>query len=432
MSLIVLLSGVLLAITKRRDFLWYQLILLSAFLVALTLSGELGGTMPIYAVAALFPCVLQCKKYDFSTIIYCLAMVIYLLIGLIQSPVNAITTFICRIAQFLGLIFVIGCQYEKVTSRTMERVVLTGLAVEVALAIYLVFNGSVAFGGTVEGIRLVSNSQPITGNLAIALLPLMGYLFFQSYPFDGVRRLRILVYATCFLVLTVVSGTRGYVLLFGLCFAVMAFFYFWDAANGRYRSYAPILIICFIGVFACILIGLFQKELVNLIVDTLRIDESLGIRDYENAVVQQTFAGQPLGNQLFGIGIGGRWSDSPAFVEAAWEIFPDWALPKYTDAIGTAMHNFFANVLILQGLFGLLLLIVFLWWLLRKIEATSCATKAMKVFLYAFTVGYVAMLYFRWSADCGIGVLVFFGFVLRLLYRPENAALRHDNSASTD
>lgn len=422
MTLAILLGGVFFAFMKRKDFLRYQLILLASFLAALTLSGELGNTMPVYAVAALVPCLLRCREYASVTLVFCLAMGLYLLMGIIQSPVEAITTFICRIAQFFGLIFVVGGSYSEPSSRDCEKIVQAGLAIEVLLAGYLVSNGTMAGGGDVEGIRLVANSQPITGNLAIALLPLLGYLFFRCYEYNPAGRLRVMFYASCFLSLCVLSGTRGYVLMFGLCYAVLFFFFVWDAATGKLKSRAPYLIISLGLTLLFCLVAAFQKELFQLVADVLRVDDSLGIRDYENVAVIETYVGMPNINKVTGIGLGGRWADIPAFVDTVIKRFPLWARDKYLLSIGTAVHNFFSNVLVLQGALGIVLILLVAGWLLSHIRHASLANKPMRVFLYAFVVGYAAMLYFRWSADCGVGVLVFLGYTVQLLSQ-ESAGL---------
>ena len=87
------------------------------------------------------------------------------------------------------------------------------LLVETLLGVYLLLtNSEVGDNGM---IRLVSNSQPITGNIAVAVLPVSVYLYFKN---KGNHRTetQIIFIELGFLFWIIMSGTRGYTLLFFL------------------------------------------------------------------------------------------------------------------------------------------------------------------------------------------------------------------------
>lgn len=160
----------------------------------------------------------------------------------------------------------------------------------------------------------------------------------------------------------------------------------------------------------------FRSRFFNKIDNSLRLSGSLGIRDQENKTGLLFYHSEHLASQLFGIGIGASWGEHPEYVSAVQSVFGATGVAtRYLARVGTNFHNFYLNILCLQGLFGICILTTVFFDLIGK--ATSLSRNSSKT--AAFYVLYIAMLalmlYFRWSADCGIIELVSLAYIFNLI-----------------
>lgn len=417
-----MMLGIAAAVLARKEFLRYQFVLLAAFLIALTVSGKLDYSIPIYVVAAISPSLVRCRRYSRYAIVFMAVSFFYLFYGLLfQSPIATVTTFVCRLCQFLAFFFALGGAYSRISYTSGRRLLLFALLVESALAVYLVFNGTVAYSSSFDGIRLVANSQPITGNIAITFLPLMGLLFFKEGP-GSKNQAQLLGIGAAFLFWVVLSGTRGYILVFGACYAWMLLIYLFKGRSDRVRGETTLFLLCLFLVAVLILAAVYQDFLLEKISEVLRFGGGVGNRDQENAMVIDFYSNAPWYTKLIGIGIGGRWADYPAFVGAIAKCFSSTYLQgQYYGAVGTAVHNYFGNILILQGLAGSILVGGAFASMFGQSWRAANGNRAMVCFLFVYIISYAFMLYYRWSADCGISEMLMLAYVVRMLYADKEA-----------
>lgn len=419
---IVLLEATLCALSWclfHRRFLTYQLTILIVFLIALTLVGTLDMTLPVYFVAV---CLSLLKglafRENFALCLYGLYGV-YLLIGvLMQDMVGSFVTFITRLFQFI--IFYLVFENRRVTAvrcRTMQMIWLAAIA-ETALGVYLLLNGTFIDAETGMA-RLVSNSQPITGNLAVVALPLILWEYFHPNA-SPQKRLTLIGVSAIFFIWIVLSGTRGYMVLFGLSVLVMYSDFLGLRFNGERWAFSrrSVLIVLILAAGAILLLR--DPSVLENVSSALGLERTMGIRTYENAMVLDFFQNAGWPTKLFGIGIGGNGADYPAYLEALGRqaALGMWHLETYYNASGTTFHNLFANLLLTQGILGIGMAVAVFFNIFKKICQCCKNSTPVRISLLLYLIGFAIMNYFRWSAACGIPEMLVLAYVLRLQEQP--------------
>lgn len=414
----VICIGSLMAFSLRRNFAAYQFVLLASFVVALTISGELLDTFPLYALASIVPLVFVKKRYSPLAILYILAMAIYCLAGvLFQHPYAAVTVFLSRSLQFIAFFIVLENVKARKPPTHAIRIVAAAVVVESVVGVYLRLTGEADLYGH---IRLVSNAQPITGNIAVFVMPLVGWLYYRGGLSSGAR-LGLLSLSTVLLFWVILSGTRGYILLFGGCYAILVVDALLDKSGGKNWGKAGLFVLFAMLATVVFLCGVYQERAVLAVEEILGTNVSLGVRGQENQVEALFFAGAPLVTKILGIGTGGAWADYPSYVAAVQEVFGDepWALSSYGGKVGTAFHNYYADTLGLEGVLGIALLVGVVVSMLHVVWSTTQAgeggrRRRLCIFLTAYVALFFLMLYYRWSADCGVGELIMLAYVFNL------------------
>lgn len=415
-SVFGLLGSLAALLTCRKNFVLYQLCLLIVFLVGLMISGELDFVLPIYLLTALSPYLLKKNKLAPFPLLYISVAGAYLAYGLVcQSAAASLVAFLSRFCQFIVFFIVVDNIAASADLKPGVRIVVLAAIAESLIGLYLIKNGSVAFSTTSTEIRLVANSQPITGNIAIAILPYIGYLFYTCEK--GSRNQTVLI--ACLMVLgfwVVLSGTRGYMLVFIVCLAFLAIGFFAGKTRSRRTGEGILLVSLLCLIAAIVAFAVYQDAILEKISSALRLHDSLGVREHENNIALSFFNNSDAFVRAFGIGIGGSWSDYPAYDNAVFNEFGGTGYQgRYMGRMGTNFHNFYANILGMQGLIGLALSAgVFIW--IGMIVFKKCArVKGLRVFLIVYLICFAAMLYYRWSADCGIGEMIMLAYVLNLV-----------------
>lgn len=407
----------------RKKFIQYQLALLVVFLVGLTISGELDATLPILIVFSLAPALRGIGRFSRTAILFIVVSLAYLVYGvLFQNAAASLVTFLSRLMQFIAFYLVLDNSVAKVKLEPGIALIVAMTLFESVIGLYLIKNGSMAANIEMEGIRLVSNSQPITGNIAIAIMPLIGYVYYIKKPYG--KQLGVLF--ACSLILAfwvVLSGTRGYTLVFGAGLALILFDYFFTGDKTRFRVEFATLIFCLLAI-ACLAAAVtMQDQLFAGIDNSLRLSDSLGIRDQENQVARLFYLNISPVNQVFGIGIGESWSNYSEYVSAVRQVFGATGVEiRYLGRAGTNFHNFYANIICLQGLVGAGLIVLVFGNILAKVNSYCHGYRKMRRFLVVYVLMIALMLYFRWSADCGITEFIMLACILNLIKAQEEHA----------
>lgn len=397
----------------------YQLTLLIVFLVSLTITGELDMTLPVYVVFAVAPYLSLRKRYGVCGTLFILGALAYLMVGVFaQSTTESIVTFLSRLFQFAAFfLFIDNPKVQRLSVNPLYLVVAATI-VESLIGLYLINNGSMAFNDTSGDIRLVANSQPITGNIAIAVLPIIGYIYYRDkYRISKLSLTQMAWLWSCIAILffwVVLSGTRGYTLVFGACALFLVGDSLLAKSYSRTFKQAVILCACLAAASLAIAIAVLQSQLLDMLDSAFRLSGSLGVREQENQVALDFFQQMPAALKAFGIGIGAAWGNHAEYVSAVVAQFGHTGTAaNYIASVGTTFHNLYANVLCMQGVVGIILIAFAFGGIASSImSAISSSEKMFRRYLLVYVAAFALMLYYRWSADCGIGELIILALVL--------------------
>lgn len=397
----------------RKCQLLQQLVFLYIFIVGVTFLGKLDVLLPIYFFVSTCPFITKVRKISKITLFICAWFGIYLVFGLIfQDPVATITSFVAKYWQIIIFFIVIDTPLKSKTIVTYNQLQVS-LLIETVLAIYLLLtNSKVEENGLV---RLVSNAQPITGNIAITVLPISVYLYFK-YKNDSKIETKIIFTEMIFFVWIVLSGTRGYTLMFAGTMFIVFYDYWICNQKNKPKAYNRFAIIFLMG-FAALVFIVVTPEILNRIISILRLEDSTGIRSYENAAEWEFFLNAPWNVKIFGIGLGGTAGTYNAFSSAILKQVSRgmWNKNSYLYGSGAPFHNLFANLLLNLGVIGVIVVIiaeVYIWNIIFRVCKKN---SKIKWIFHLYQISFLLMNYFRWSASCGIAETIAFSLTLKLL-----------------
>ena len=397
----------------RKCQLLQQLVFLYIFIVGVTFLGKLDVLLPIYFFVSTCPFITKVRKISKITLFICAWFGIYLVFGLIfQDPVATITSFVAKYWQIIIFFIVIDTPLKSKTIVTYNQLQVS-LLIETILAIYLLLtNSKVEENGLV---RLVSNAQPITGNIAITVLPISVYLYFK-YKNDSKIETKIIFTDMIFFVWIVLSGTRGYTLMFAGTMFIVFYDYWICNQKNKPKAYNRFAIIFLMG-FAALVFIVVTPEILNRIISILRLEDSTGIRSYENAAEWEFFLNAPWNVKIFGIGLGGTAGTYNAFSSAILKQVSRgmWNKNSYLYGSGAPFHNLFANLLLNLGVIGVIVVIiaeVYIWNIIFRVCKKN---SKIKWIFHLYQISFLLMNYFRWSASCGIAETIAFSLTLKLL-----------------
>lgn len=163
--------------------------------------------------------------------------------------------------------------------------------------------------------------------------------------------------------------------------------------------------VCWMFLLLVILIPSFSGQIVSI----LRLNDSGGIRSYENAAEWQFFWNAPWGVKLFGIGMGGTPGRYGAYVDAITAQIAKgmWNQEVYLYEAGSLYHNFFANLILNMGLLGLIVISIMNILIWKKTGQICGQNATEKWAFHLYHIGFLLMNWFRWPAECGIAEIVF-------------------------
>ena len=398
-------------IRRNRNLIKYELIILTGYLMWVIHDRALRVALPVYTVAAIFPLVFPRiklpKTADIFSLLFIFLTSFYAVYGVcFQDLFEAVTTYVSRILQFVLFLLLIR-RPEHEAPKNITSLVKLSAYLESTVCIVLLLSSRWSNTG-----RLISGAQPVGGNIGIVILPFLIYAFFREPD----RRGSII---TCYIILlfwAVLSGTRGYVLVFVLSGLYPAIEFIKEGKSSRSRFFNRIVIVTVF--FAAIVIvmstGAYEK-LLNI----LRVNEGTGVRDYENQLLIDFFSSTDFLHKVFGIGYGGAPASIQGYSEAFLRVmykWGGWGRSHYLYRNGSIFHNYYANIILVSGICGILLTIGMFFLGLKRIRKDTQSHIGMRKSLVLYWVSFFIMLYFRWSCSCGIGEMIILSEVL-LMYR---------------
>ena len=403
-------------VTIREKQIYQQIVFLLIYIIGMTFIGEMDILLPIYFLVSFFSIVINMNKISYISIVIYAFFGCYLIFGLLfQNTIATCVSFIAKYWQFIVFFIVMDSKVNLKTDVKIRQLQIA-LLVETLLGVYLLLtNSEVGDNGM---IRLVSNSQPITGNIAVAVLPVSVYLYFKN---KGNHRIetRIIFIELGFLFWIIMSGTRGYTLLYAITMLFVFYDYVFNnrksGKNAIQNRFAIIAFVCWLLLLLVIIVPGFADRISAI----LRVEDSTGIRSYENAAEWNFFWSAPWEVKLFGVGLGGTPGRYQAYVDAIMTQVAKgmWDQNSYLYEAGAPFHNFFANLTLNFGLIGIVIIGLVNFNIWNTTTRICCNNKLIKLTFHLYQLGFLLMNYFRWSTDCGISEIIIFTLVLKLIER---------------
>lgn len=398
---------------RERDFT-KQLILLGIYLIGLTAIGELDVILPVYFVFTCLPFLNACRKISRSTFFYFCYFGLYFAYGLFfQNFTAASGVFISKYWQFL-VFFVVFDVLGKVKNDNSGKLLFAAMLLETAIGIYLLFHAK--YRDTNGLLRLTSNAQPITGNLTVAFLPTTVYLYYKNKG-NPQYETKIILISLVFLLWSILSGTRGYTLMYALTMVIVFIDYYFNYRRKNRNTRINRAIFVFAILIVAMLIIIFVPYILEKISSILRLKASVGIRTYENAAEWEFFCNAPWHIKLFGIGMGGTAGKYIDYTNAIYRqiSYGMWNSRHYLYESGSMYHSLYSNALLSLGAVGIVIFVIMNIDMWNRIKM-SCQSRSVRRCMHLYQLGFLLMNYYRWSAACGIGEMIMFGMTIRLLY----------------
>ena len=403
-------------VTIREKQIYQQIVFLLIYIIGMTFIGEMDVLLSIYFLVSFFSIVINMNKISYVSIVIYAFFGCYLIFGLLfQNTIATCVSFIAKYWQFIVFFIVIDSKVNLKADVKIRQLQIA-LLVETLLGVYLLLtNSEVGDNGM---IRLVSNSQPITGNIAVAVLPVSVYLYLKN---KGNHRTetQIIFIELGFLFWIIMSGTRGYTLLYAITMLFVFYDYVFNnrksGKNAIQNRFAIIEFVCWLLLLLVIIVPGFADRISAI----LRVEDSTGIRSYENAAEWNFFWSAPWEVKLFGVGLGGTPGRYQAYVDAIMTQVAKgmWDQNSYLYEAGAPFHNFFANLTLNFGLIGIVIIGLVNFNIWNTTTRICCNNKLIKLTFHLYQLGFLLMNYFRWSTDCGISEIIIFTLVLKLIER---------------
>lgn len=396
-----------------EDFMiFYHIILLIMFLFIVVFTKSLDLALPLYILLSALPFVSTLNtlpdRFCFSFYFICTC---YLIIGILfQDIIASFNCFCTRYYQFMVLMWFLYNKRFCNISFHIKQIIPIAVVAEIILAgITLMSGGMKSENGF---IRTVAGNQPVGGNLCIVLIPLLIW----GYYHEKDSRHFVIVSSVIMAMFIVLSQTRGYLLMYVVTFLPIYIHYWLIAEQSRKNAIMKTLIVLVLATVFLLLLLIFGTEILEQLSDFLRLSSGTGRRDKENMIALKTFFETDLRHQLLGMGFGGTSSNVPGYKQAVRSAWGDsWGYYRYINMKGISFHNLYGNILLIQGIMGILfILLVFLWGIGRILNCNrASAMERFTLIMYWF--GFFVMNYFRWSCDCGIAEMIMLAIVINKL-----------------
>ena len=404
-----IVSYVAILLLFRDKQIIQQFLLYLVFIISATYYQGLDIALPSYFVASLIPFLRGTSKIDRITFLGICVFGGYLVYGIFfQNAQRAITMFISRCWQFL--VFYIVLNNRKRTDHVIVNynLILTlSFLVESVLAAYLF----VTKKNINSIVRLTAGAQPITGNTAIVVIPILIFSLFLSK--NTKEQTKTVFIAFLLAVWVALSGTRGYELVYALILVWIIWVYIFKLSATKHSNNRLFVFAVLAMLASGILIVVPQY--MDKVLSLLRLNQtSIGIRTYENVAAREFFINAPFSIKIFGIGIGGQLGQYTEFKDAIFRQFAlgMWNRSHYLYDSGALFHNLYANLLCNMGIVGIITIIALIIGIWKRINI-MITDKYINILFMLFFICILFMNYYRWSTDCGIAIMIIFALMLK-------------------
>ena len=402
-------------IKYNNMFLKQQVLFLVVYIICLTIVGELDLLLPVYFIFSILPFIKHIKKISLSSFIIFVYLFFYLVYGIIfQNITGTFVSFISKIWQFVIFLVV----YESDIALIKEdctKIILIAVTTETLLGLYLLATGTNIDANGLT--RLVSNSQPITGNVSTVALPIIVYVY--CFNCQNPKLTRYLFYSSAVMFLWIIlSGTRGYTVEFFATMFLILFDYLVNTKISKKSIYNRMIIV-YILIFIVLIVVLFFPSLLVRFESVLRIKSSVGIRTFENKAVIDYLKNAPLKAVFFGIGLGGQ---AGSYIEMKNSLYTQfslgmWNYDHYLSGYGSLFHNLYANVVLYMGILGIFFIVSVNIKIWHDISNSCCKNSLIKNSLHLYQISFLFMNYYRWSAVCGITEMIVLALTLKMVQK---------------
>lgn len=221
---IYLVQGLLsiISLIKRRDnFIRYMADITMLYFLSYLCAGSFDMSLSLYAVF-LIAGIGKLQKISLGGIITGSWLCLYAGIGIVyQDAYMTLATVVTRYAYIIIYICMIFSekikQTKKVSADDYRYMVQSGLLTEILIVIVVWMKDGI-------GSRVVTNHQPIGGGIVLGISLVVGICYRQHLFRAG----EMLLYDGISMILIILSGTRGYMIIFAMIMAVTMIIYFMD------------------------------------------------------------------------------------------------------------------------------------------------------------------------------------------------------------
>lgn len=386
----------------RENKLRYLASVTSVYFFSYLMAGSYDVALPIYYIAVFFG-VRSVRSVRYFDLLYAVYIILYAVAGVFfQEMILTIATATTRYGYILLLLWYLSSEDHdyKATEKDCRFVVQSGILTELLLiAVIWLRDG--------WGVRIITNNQPIGGGIMIALTAVIGYCYLNK-KFSAAETVS---YCIMSLIIIILSGTRGYMVIWALPMAVVALMYLLDIPGEG--SMAPFRIAgaFFFVAFVAVAVAVLDKG--GSLSELLRIQEGLGYRENENVFVQEIMKTAPWYNRIFGFGFGGNAGGVKGFYEALKTASWNRSIMFYKLQSSTIFHNYWYTILFKQGFLGLIGVVVFYLSVFKRIICMN-ACGWIRLLLFMVLAGTVISLTFRITATCSAYELLLVGYFIRV------------------
>lgn len=383
-----------------------------AFIIIISWLQHYYIAFPLYIGIVGIMILLHYKNISFRNSTFSIIFVAYMIMMLLMSFIYNYNNMKDIIAVlFINLLFpflylYLDSENKPIKSHSKLQYLLLFASIFDLIVSTILFNLNTAH-------QAIINSQPIGGALAVALLPLLLFLFS-----DKKSNKPILLFTAVFFALSVLlSGIRGYIIIYFVTMLVYFIMNFKDILRVLFKKAYLSAILVFSAILIFVMLG---SNLVNIVNNQLRLNDSLGRRNLENQYVVKLIESSSISQNLFGHGIGMKMSNIKSPYDFNFyenndpNYFQDY---EYSEAVidnCISFHNSWATIIIDIGLIGILFYVGFFVMLLSGILHYSYFQKKERIVFITYVATIIIVLFFRETLFCSTLEMMSLYFAMNL------------------
>ena len=357
------------------------------------------------------------KRIDSKYILIGCGIAIYALVGFaLQDFVLSMSTLITRYSYVLVYIVIISLSSSakkwKATAADYRFLVILGFITEILMIVLVWMRHGI-------GARVVTNHQPIGAGIVIAYTMIIGWCYLTK----RFSAWEMIIYNILSIVIVILSGTRGYMVIIVLPLMITFIAYFLDIPDNGKNMNLRIGLVCILMAF--VTVWILSSDVINVLIEMLRLDEGLGYRENENTFVKKIIASAPIYNKIFGFGFGGNASHLDGFINIVHEASWNRAFMAVSLLTRTIFHNYWYTVLFKQGFFGLI--VMFLFYISMMLDVKQLKKDMWtKLLIYTTIIGNAVSITFHITATCSIFEYLILAFFIMSLNADESECINKE------